>query len=93
MNGYFSYSFGFGKQTTNTPTGIMIRGDAGGFNVTTINPQSAPRYRVNLSVNMENLTNHANYSQYIGIMSSAHFLQPNQIFGVRRITFSMGVSF
>jgi hypothetical protein len=93
MNGYFSYSFGFGKQSTPTQPGIMIMNGAGGLNVTTMNPTAAPRYRINLSVNLQNLTNHANYSGYVGTISSTHFLQPITITGVRRITFSIGVGF
>ena len=93
MNGYFNYSFGFGKQAMASQPGVMIMLNGGDIKATAMAPQAASRYRVNFSVNMENLTNHANYSSYVGNISSKQFLQPTQINGVRRITFSMSVSF
>jgi hypothetical protein len=93
VNGYFNYTFGFGRQQIPTQPGIMITGGPGGLTATTMAAQAAPRYRVNLSVNIENLTNHANYIGYNSAISSALFLQPTAIQGVRRITFSMGINF
>jgi hypothetical protein len=93
VNGYFNYSFAFGRQQMPTQPGIMITGGPGGLTATTMAAQAAPRYRVNLSVNVENLTNHANYVAYNGAMNSALFLQPTTIQGVRRITFSLGLNF
>jgi hypothetical protein len=46
-----------------------------------------------LSVYLENLTNHANYTGYSGNMKSPFFLQPTSVDGVRRVTFSLGFSF
>lgn len=93
VNGYFSYSVGFGPRTTGSQPGVMIRINGGDVSATTMAPQAAQRYRLNFSVNLENLTNHANYVGYSGVMTSKLFLQPTQVQGVRRISFSMGVSF
>ena len=71
----------------------MIMMNGGAITATTLAAQAAPRYRVNFSVNLENLTNHANLTGYSGLMTSQYFLQPTQVQGVRRITFSIGVSF
>jgi hypothetical protein len=48
---------------------------------------------VNFSVFIDNPTNHANYGSYSGVMTSEFFKQPTSAFGVRRITFNMGLSF
>ena len=93
INGYFNYSIGFGRQQTPSQPGVMIMMNGGAITATTMAAQAAPRYRMNFSVNMENLTNHANLTQYNGIMTSQYFLQPTQVVGVRRITFSIGASF
>ncbi len=93
INGYFNYSIGFGRQQTPSQPGVMIMMNGGAITATTMAAQAAPRYRMNFSVNMENLTNHANLTQYSGIMTSQYFLQPTQVVGVRRITFSIGWSF
>ena len=94
VSGYFSYSFGIGKQQTNGPTGIMITSTgAGVLTATAMAPQAAPRYRILFSASLENLTNHANYTGYSGIMTSPYFLQPTAVQGVRRISFSMSLVF
>jgi hypothetical protein len=93
VNGYFNYSIGFGQQRNSGQPGVMIMMNGGAITATTMAAQAAPRYRVNFSVNMENLTNHANLTGYSGIMTSQYFLQPTQVVGVRRITFNIGVSF
>ena len=54
---------------------------------------SAPRYRLNFGVSIQNPTNHANYSSYSGVMTSEFFKKPTSAYGVRSITFNMGLSF
>ena len=90
----FSYAFTLGKKAVDSGGGISITGSpAGGFTVNTIASQSVPRYRLNLNVNIQNLTNHANYSGYGSVMTSPGFLKPNSAFGTRRVNISMNVSF
>lgn len=55
--------------------------------------QTVARYRLAIGVNIQNLTNHANYSGYSGVMTSPNFLKPVSVQGVRRITFTMGLTF
>ena len=64
---------------------VVMMGPGGG--------PAAPRYRLNFGVNIENPTNRANYSGYSGVMTSAFFRQPTTAYGVRRITFNVGLSF
>jgi hypothetical protein len=100
LNSYLSlnYTIGFGKQAVaggglaGIPM-IMERGGAIAVSMGPGGPVSAPRYRVNFSVFIENPTNHANYGGYSGVMTSEFFRQPTSAFGVRRITFNMGLSF
>ena len=68
-------------------------GGPGGLTAIPTGMQTQPRYRLNLSVNIQNLFNHAVYSGYSGAMNSQFFLQPTRADGVRRITFNANVSF
>jgi outer membrane receptor protein involved in Fe transport len=52
-----------------------------------------PRFRLTLAVNIQNLLNKPVYTGFSGIMTAPNFLKPTNAFGVRRITFNMGVSF
>jgi hypothetical protein len=92
---FFSYWIGLGKrQIAAGGPGIMIReGGPGGLSVTTMAAQAQPRYRLSFNVEISNLTNHANYIGYSGVMTSPFFLQPTSVAGVRRINFGMSLSF
>lgn len=91
---YFSYTLGLGKRTVALPPGIMITGSsAGGYTVGTVNQQPAARYRINFSVQVQNLTNHANYIGYSGVMTSPFFRQPTAVSGVRSVYLNTGFSF
>jgi hypothetical protein len=62
----------------------------------TVNPtgaQTTPRYRLNVSVNIQNLLSRPVYSGFSGNLTSPFFLKPTQATGVRRITFATNVSF
>ena len=93
MSGFFSYTLGLGRQQVSGPGGVMITMNGGAISATTMAPQAAPRYRLSFQVSVNNLTNHANYTGYSGIMTSPFFLQPTSVQGVRRVTFSMNVGF
>jgi hypothetical protein len=92
-----SYSIGFGKQAASSsgPMGPMMIMERGGAVSVTMaqGAPSAPRYRLNFGVFIENPTNHANYGSYSGVMTSEFFKQPTSAYGVRRITFNMSLSF
>jgi hypothetical protein len=55
--------------------------------------QAMPRYRLSFNVSISNLTNHANFVGYSGVMTSPLFLKPTNVSGVRRINFGMSLSF
>jgi hypothetical protein len=91
---YLTYTIGVGKRTVPLPPGIMITsGGAGGYNVATTSGQSAARYRVNVMAWIQNITNHANYTGFSGVMTSPFFKQPTAVDGVRTINLSIGFSF
>ena len=89
----FGYSFTLGKKTVTSGGGVQIMGSPAGLTVNPTAAQTTPRYRLNLSVNINNLWNQPTYSGFSGIITSPFFLQPTQASGLRRITFSTNVSF
>jgi hypothetical protein len=54
---------------------------------------SSARYRLIISANVQNLTNHANYSGFGSFIGTSDFLRPTMVDGVRRIDLSMSFSF
>ena len=87
------YSFTLGKKQVTSGGGVQIMGSPAGLTVNPTGAQTTPRYRLNLSVNVQNLFNQPVYSGFSGIMTSQFFLQPTSASGVRRITFNANVSF
>ncbi len=93
VNGNFFYTLAIGKKTIQAPggiTGITIR-----EGVATVMTGGAPppRYRIGLSVNVQNLTNRANYTGYSGTMTSPFFLQPQSVLSTRKVDISLNFSF
>ncbi len=89
----FGYSFTLGKKTVTSTGGVQITGGPAGLTVNPTGAQTTPRYRLNLSVNINNLWNQPVYQGFSGIIGSPFFLKPTQAQGLRRITFSTNVSF
>jgi Carboxypeptidase regulatory-like domain len=89
----FGYSFTLGKKTVTSGGGVQIMGSPAGLTVNPTAAQTMPRYRLNLSVNINNLGNQPFYSGFSGNLASRLFMQPTVASGMRRITFSTNVSF
>ncbi|MGB2713585.1 MAG: carboxypeptidase regulatory-like domain-containing protein [Vicinamibacterales bacterium] len=89
----FGYSFTLGKKQVTSGGGVQIMGSPAGLTVNTTGAQTMPRYRLNVSVNIQNLLNQPAYTGFSGIMTSPFFLQPTQATGVRRVTLNTNVSF
>jgi hypothetical protein len=89
----FGYSFTLGKKTVTSGGGVQIMGGPAGLTVNPTGAQTTPRYRLNLSVNINNLFNQPAYSGFSGIIGGPYFLKPTQANQLRRITFSTNVSF
>jgi hypothetical protein len=89
----FTYAFTLGKKQVTSGGGVQIMGSPAGLTVNPTAAQTMPRYRLNVSVNIQNLINRPIYSGFSGVMTSPFFLKPTSAFGVRRITFNANVSF
>ena len=93
VNGFFVYTINIGHATAAGPggiTGIMMRNGE----VTVMTGGAAPpRYRLGIQVNVQNLTNHANYTGYSGVMTSPFFLQPRDVMNTRKVDIALNFSF
>ena len=95
-SGNFSYSIGFGKKRAPLAGGVDLAtiARAAGISMPAMAPpQAQPRYRLSFSLNVSNLTNHANYVGYNGIMTSPLFRKPTSVQGVRSVNLSTSFSF
>jgi len=95
LNGNFAYTFVFGRSTVAVPQGIGVNfGPAGAPPVITAFAAAAPpRYRLTLIVQVFNITNHANYGGYSGILTSPYFGQPTLVFNPRKIDVGFSLNF
>jgi len=67
----------------------LTRAGAGDVNV----PGGPRRYRVTITMNAINLTNHSNYGGYSGVMTSPFFMSPAFVVNPRRVDVGMNVGF
>jgi hypothetical protein len=90
----FGYGFSFGRRQVTGGGGVSITQSAGGaLAVNVAASEAVSRYRLNLSVNMQNLFNRPTYGGYSGVITSPSFLQPTSASGVRRTTMNMNLTF
>jgi tetrahydromethanopterin S-methyltransferase subunit F len=87
--GQFSYSIPLRKRTGTLPPGIQVSNNNGAVTVNQFS--DAARYRINLIAQAQNLTNHANYTGYSGVLISPFFGQPTAVSNTRRV--DLGVQF
>jgi hypothetical protein len=94
LNPFIAYVLSFGRNISNLPPGIaVIGGGAGGApTVQTVN-QPASRYRLQLFLQAQNITNHANYVGYSGTVTSPFFGKPTNVQGTRKIDLGMQLTF
>jgi hypothetical protein len=94
VNPFIAYVFAFGRNISNLPPGIaVIGGGAGGAPTVQAVNQPANRYRLQLFMQAQNITNHANYTGYSGTMTSPFFGQPTNVMGTRKIDIGMSLTF
>jgi len=94
--GMFTYTIGFGKKTMPLVGGLDLSAIARAAGVSLpamAAPAAQPRYRLGISLNIQNLTNHANYYGYSGTMTSPFFGKPTTVQGVRTFNLSAMLSF
>ena len=92
-NIYFqvAYTFAFGR-TAPLPPGIGVFGGGGATQVRTFDQGNA-RYRFQVFVSAQNLTNQANYLGYSGTLTSPFFGKPTTVGGMRKIDAGINLSF
>jgi hypothetical protein len=92
LNGNFGYSRQFGKPQQ-MPGGVNFRSEGGALTATQGAASSAGRYRVGFNVSVQNMTNHANKTGFVGTLTSDFFGKPTAAFGTRKVDLSMNISF
>jgi len=76
------------------PGGIGIVGGAPGSGPTVVSaPRPVSRYRLQLGVNAQNLTNHANFGGYSGVVTSPFFGQPTTVLNPRKVDVTVALNF
>ena len=83
--------FAFGR-TAALPPGIGVFGGGGAIQVRTVDQGNA-RYRLQIFLNAQNLTNQRNYIGYSGTMTSPFFGKPTSVTGMRKIDVGIGLNF
>jgi hypothetical protein len=93
INPAAAYTFIFGRRVTSLPPGIAVVAAGGGAPIVQTVDQSGGRFRLQLVVQIQNLTNHANYAGYSGTLTSPLFGQPTTVLGTRKIDMGVNLSF
>ena len=95
LNGFFTYTFVFGRATVAVPQGIGVNFGPGGAPpvITNFAAAAPPRYRLQVGLQVNNITNHANYGGYSGTLTSPYFEQPTLVFNPRKIDVIMSLNF
>jgi hypothetical protein len=91
VNVFVAYQFAFGR-TAPLPPGIGVFGGGNAATVRTFD-QGTARYRLQLFVQGQNLTNAVNYLGYSGTLTSRFFGRPTGVRDMRRIDIGLGLSF
>ena len=91
LNMAAAYTITFGRQTT-LPPGIGVIGGGGGPQVVTVN-NSGARYRLQFVVQVQNVTNNANYVGYSGVLTSPFFGQPTSVLSTRKVDMGVQLNF
>ena len=92
-----SYSIPFGKRPASAPPagggggGTVIHSGEGMVIMRAGAPAGAARYRINLNIGVQNLTNRVNHTGWNGTMTSPFFRQSTSVGAPRKI--NMGISF
>ena len=91
LNMNIGYIFAFGR-TAALPPGVGVFGGGASAQVRTFD-QGTARYRLQLFVNAQNLTNERNYVGYSGTMTSPFFGKPTAVSGMRKIDVGISLNF
>ena len=92
VNLNYSIAFGQGGGAGPPMVGIFIPAPGAAPTVMTA-AGPATRYRLGFFVQMQNVTNHANYGGYSGTLTSPFFGQPTNVLNPRKIDFGVNFGF
>jgi hypothetical protein len=92
MNGFFSYGWQFGKPVQ-MPGGVRLGSEGGALTATQGAASTAGRYRFGVTVNIQNITNHTNFSGYAGTLTSKDFRHPTSVGAARKVDIALNFSF
>lgn len=94
LNTSFTYTIPLGRGTVSLPPGVTVNAPGGGLPPqVSVSQQAASRYRLQLMLNIQNLTNHDNFVNYSGVMTSPFFGQPQSVANLRKIDIGIGMTF
>ncbi len=94
VQGNFNYTVPIGKKKVAAPPGIMIRQEGmGSFSVMQAPVQDTPKFRLNFTVNVQNMINRTNYISYDGTLTSLFYGHPTTAGAPRKVMFGMGFNF
>jgi Carboxypeptidase regulatory-like domain len=91
VNMNIGYIFAFGR-TAALPPAVGVFGGGASAQVRTFD-QGTARYRLQLFVNAQNLTNERNYVGYSGTLTSPFFGKPTAVSGMRKIDVGISLNF
>jgi hypothetical protein len=92
VNVLAGYNVAFGHSSAPLPPGIGVFGSGAAAQVRSVNAEPA-RYRLQLFVQAQNLTNEANYLGYSGTLTSPFLGKPTTVSGMRKIDFGINFGF
>lgn len=94
VQGNFNYTIPIGKRKVAMPPGIMITQERmGAFAVTQAPQQDTPKFRLNFTLNVQNLINRTNYNAYDGTLTSLFYGRPTSASAPRKVVFGTGFQF
>ena len=92
INANASYAIPFGRRNTPPPPGFLI--SVVGNQAPTVQQITTDwRYRLQFFVQVQNLTNRANYIGYSGVFTSPFFAQPTAVANPRKVDIGMNFQF
>jgi hypothetical protein len=92
LNLNVNYNWAFGPPAGGPPPiGIFVNGSGAAPEMRTFD--APPRFRVGVFFFANNLTNHANYTGYSGVLTSPFFGQPTAVSNTRRVEAGMNFGF
>ena len=92
INPAAAYTFTFGRTQTRLPPGVTVITNGTAASVQTFDQNSA-RFRVQVFVQAQNVTNRPNYVGYSGVLTSPFFGQATAVSGTRKVDIGVQLSF